>query len=251
VAPTVMREAFLKTWTALRIAAAKVGVSLVRAAAMNLQKIASRWPAELLYIPLFDESFPVTEQLPRDLDVNFRGQSDGSRTLVSLHSNGVSVGDTLTDNIRDPDGYRYHDIFHLSFAAHLGWSPVLRSLLHRKRKSNAFIDETEDGARAAIIEESLSAIIFNRAKDSDFFRGVRLLDYDLLKTIHQLVSGFEVERAPLWQWEVAILEGYRVFRKLFTNRGGRVHVRLDRRELVYSTGTSQDSKEVVVRRAVR
>ena len=56
------------------------------------------------------------------------------------------IGDTLTDNVRDPDHYRFHDVFHLAYAAILHWSPVVRALIKQKRKSVQYIDENEDGA---------------------------------------------------------------------------------------------------------
>jgi hypothetical protein len=43
--------------------------------------------------------------------------------------NGVFIGDPLTDNIRDPDGYRFHDVFHFARAAILHWSPTFRALI--------------------------------------------------------------------------------------------------------------------------
>ena len=67
-----------------------------------------------------------------------------------LRCNGVNFGDRLTDNIEDPDWYRYHDIFHFAYMVHLAWSPVIRALLHCKRKSQPKIDEAQDGARAII-----------------------------------------------------------------------------------------------------
>ncbi len=237
--------ALVGVWNALCVAAATVGIALSDAAARNVLKIRSRWPEERLYTPLFDEDFPVSEQLPRQLEADFGEEFQGVRTSVTLSSKGVAVGDSLTDNIRDPDGYRFHDIFHLSYAVHLGWSPVLRSLLHRKRKSNPIVDEAEDGARAAIIEESVSAIVFGRAKSAGFFRGIEQLDYELLKTVQRLVAGFEVERVALWQWEVAILDGYRAFRKLRANGGGKVNVDVGGRELRYLTTAHSSLSDVI------
>jgi hypothetical protein len=49
--------------------------------------------------------------------------------------NGV-VGDPLTDNIADRDGYRFHDVFHFAHPAVLHWSPTFRALVKRKRKSD-------------------------------------------------------------------------------------------------------------------
>jgi hypothetical protein len=94
-------------------------------------------------------------------------------------------------------------------------------------------DEGQDGARAVILEEATAAIVFSRAKQLNFFDGLDHVDYDLLKTVKEIVEGFEVEIVPAWQWEAAILDGYSIFRKLRNNRGGRVILDLERRELSY------------------
>src|SRR5205807_1656629 len=139
-----------------------------------------------------DEGFPEEEQLPRNLEVEFREKARGGQKVVLLRCNGINFGDRLTDNILDPDGYRYHDIFHFANAVHLGWSPIVRAVLHCKRKSSEKIDEAEDGARAGILEEAIAAIVFSRAKQLRFFQGLDHLDYDLLKMVRELVAGFEV-----------------------------------------------------------
>lgn len=134
-----------------------------------------------------------------------------------------------------PDGYRFHDVFHLSYAAHLGWSPVIRALLKLKRKSVSTVDENEDGARAIIIEEGIATWIFNDAKRRHFYRDIEVgrLDLAILQQVRSMVQGFEVKDVPLWQWEIAILEGFRVFRQLFENKGGIVEVDLARHALRY------------------
>ena len=228
------RARLLEIWAPLRSVASISGVELREAVHFNAQKIRSRWPQERTYHALFDDGFPEEEQLPRRLDLNFREQSHGSRMAVIVSCNGVNVGDQLTDNILDPDGYRYHDIFHFAHAVHLGWSPVVRAVLNCKRKSDPRIDEAEDGARAAILEEAVSATVFNRAKRLGFFHGLESLDYGLLKTIQEFVDGYEVAQVPLWQWEMAILQGYSVFRRLRENRGGRVVVDLRSRRLEFA-----------------
>ena len=69
--------------------------------------------------------------------------SEGPGRIVTL-INGRKFGDPLRDNRYEDDGYRFHDIFHLSYASVLGWSPTLRALLRCKRKSDPKIDEVED-----------------------------------------------------------------------------------------------------------
>ena len=76
--------------------------------------------------------------------------------------------------------------------------------------------------------------MFSRAKETRFYDGVDHVDYDLLKTISEFVRGFEVEDVPLWQWEAAVLSGYRVFRALRDNGGGTVTADLISRDLLYA-----------------
>ena len=221
-------------WHALiRIASAR-DIELNYAAQMNLEKIKSRWPTIQKFAPLFDDHLDEVEQIPRTLTVEFQQIDAGGRKVMLLRCNGLNLGDRLTDNIGHPDFYRFHDIFHLAHAVYLGWSPVVRVLLNCKRKNDPQVDENQDGARARIIEEAISAIVFSQAKETRFYDGIDQVDYGLLKTISEFVRGFEVEKIPLWQWEQAILQGYRVFRKLRRNCGGMVTVNLIDRHLGYT-----------------
>lgn len=228
-----IRDQAMRVWSVLKAAARDTGVELEAAAQNNLRKVRSRWPLVREYAPLFDDGVLEEEQLPRKLEIEFRERARGEQRIVILRCNGINFGDRLTDNIADPDGYRYHDIFHFAYAVHLGWSPVVRALLKCKRKSDPKIDDAQDGARAGIIEEAVSAIAFSRAKQLGFFDGLDHVDYDLLKMVSEFVDGYEVDRIPLWQWEVAILQGFTLFRQLRHNRGGRVTLDLGRRELKY------------------
>jgi hypothetical protein len=51
--------------------------------------------------------------------------------------------------------------------------------------------------------------------------------------VRELVRGYEVEVRPLWQWERAILEGFRVFRELKSHRGGEVTIDLEKRSIAF------------------
>ena len=77
-------------------------------------------------LPTFDDAFPNEEQLPRHFEIGISERKSGQSYL---QWNGVFVGDPLTDNITDRDGYRFHDVFHFSYAAILHWSPTFRSLI--------------------------------------------------------------------------------------------------------------------------
>lgn len=228
-----LRAPFFLVWEKLNLLAHHAGIPLDSAAAQNYAKTSSRWPERKEFFPLFDDKEPIPEQIPRKLTIDFIQNRLDSRVEVLLRANGINVGDRLTDNITDPDGYRFHDIFHMAYAVFVGWSPVLRALLRCKRKSNRSADENEDGARALIVEEAISAIAFSRAKNMRFFEDTTQVDYDLLKNIKEFTKGYEVEKVPLWQWEQAILEGFRVFRSLLNNGGGRISWDLNQRNLVW------------------
>lgn len=233
----------LMAWLALSCASFKL--SLEKVAQTNISKTASRWPKDNgVYPKHFDEDMKPHEQFPRIIKMDFIEREQGDYKYVVQRMHGVYIGDRLTDNSHEVDDYRFHDIFHLAYVAHLGWSPVLRSLMKRKRKSNPKLDENEDGARAAIIEEGIATWIFNHAKYRNHYIDVSegSLDYGLLKQISSMVRGYEVEKCALWQWERAILQGFMVFRQLQKDRCGTVEVDMDNHTLKF-TPLEKDSDE--------
>jgi len=223
----------VEIFRAVLAAADDAEVSLEDAARRNIVKTLGRWPETPDWGPLFDDGFPPEEQLPRRMTIMFSERIVGGRPCVVQQLNGVNIGSHLTDNKLEPDDYRFHDVFHLAFAAVLGWSPTLRALLKLKRKSHPAIDENEDGARAGIIEEGISTWIFNHGVRNRFYPSAKGVDYDILKAVHELVRGYEVEARPMWQWERAILEGFRIFRQLRQYRGGAVSIDLEQRSIQF------------------
>lgn len=230
-------SAFSEVLRRLITVANRAGISLVDAAQHNLHKTAERWPGTRTkgYPRPFDTNYPEYERLPRNMVIDIQQiDVDKNQYFVYQSCNGINIGDRLTDNIEFDDDYRFHDVFHYAYAAILGWSPVLRSILKLKRKSNKSVDESQDGARAILIEEGISTLVFNEAKsDNQFFRDVERgkLSFDLLKTIRMFVRGYEVEHVPYWVWEEAILQGYDAFRYLKRHRKGRVTLDYKRRRL--------------------
>ena len=180
----------------------------------------------------FDSEFPDDEKFPEQFEISVVVRSSGRS---QLRWNDVFIGNPLSDNISDHDGYQFHDVFHLSHAAILHWSPTFRALIKHKRKSDRNFDENQDGGRAIAVEEGLTAWVFSCAKDLDYFENHNRLSFDLLKTVHQFVRGYEVEACPLRLWEIAILEGYKVFRKVRENKGGVVIGNLVDRTLNYKS----------------
>lgn len=216
-------------------AANEAGVTLEAAAQGNLAKTEDRWPVERVLPSLFDDTFPDEERLPRKLIVDiYERQGGNGKCYVMQRCNDLFIGDRLTDNIMQPDDYRFHDAFHYAYAAVLGWSPVTRALFKRKRKSEARVDEGQDGARAILIEEGVATYVFGVAKHLDFFQGHGPgdLGFTFLKSVRHFVRGYEVESCPLWLWEEAILAGNEAFRFLRQNRRGRLHLNLVDRSMV-------------------
>jgi NTP pyrophosphatase (non-canonical NTP hydrolase) len=221
-------------FSSLLSAANEAGVVLESAAERNLLKTSDRWPTTRIYPKLFDEEFPPEEQLPRRLTVEiFEREAKNGRHYVVQRSNGINIGDHLTDNIMKPDDYRFHDVFHYAYAAILGWSPVVRALLRLKRKSETKVDEGQDSARAILIEEGIATYVFGQAKQLEFFNDQKTgdLSFTLLKSVRQFAKGYEVETCPLWLWEDAILQGNTAFRFLQEQRRGRLQLDLLNRTL--------------------
>jgi hypothetical protein len=79
--------------------------------------------------PLHDDEREMQQQLPRVFSIAFvRIDPDKSR----MYFEGRRLGNDITDNATDDDGYRFHDVLHLALIAHLGWSPVIRGFMKKK-----------------------------------------------------------------------------------------------------------------------
>lgn len=187
----------------------------------NTFKIRNRFvPIGELNLPLlsFDSNFSKDEQLPVDFEVHIVEKPNGK---AYLKWNDVFIGSALNDNHQENDNYKYHDVFHLAFAAILHWSPTFRALIKHKRKSDPSIDETQDSGRPIVIEEGLSAWLFSISKQRGIdFTKESSISYDLLKTIQIFIRGYEVEKCPLQLWVKAIIQGYTVFNQVVANKGG-------------------------------
>jgi NTP pyrophosphatase (non-canonical NTP hydrolase) len=223
----------VEIFKAIVAAADAVDVSLEDAAYQNLRKIFSRWPIAENYAPLIDTLMPIDEQLLRKFEIYFEEQKVNHKTYVIQKCNGIIIGDRLTDNKQIKDDYRFHDVFHIAFAVYLGWSPVLRALFHLKRKSVSETDENQDGARAILIEEGVATFIFGYGLKLNLYKNATKVEYDLLKSIKKFVEGYEVQRCALWQWEKAIINGFKVFNELKKHRKGYVFADLEAHTLEF------------------
>lgn len=191
---------------------------------------------------MHDESFPDGERFPRKFEVAFVSVG---KDRAQMYFEGRRLGDPLTDNSYGDDGYRFHDVMHLANIAHLGWSPVVRGLMGRKRKSQPKVDEVEDGARAKIVEEAVIKAIHSEGQrlagptysltgdPVKLFANNDDISFRFLKFIHSLVGGLEVEKNRYWEWEDSIIQGYDVYHRLRQEGQGTVAVDLDARSLEY------------------
>ncbi len=203
---------------------------------LNLIKIKDRFlatdPSE--YID-FDSNYPLKERFPEEFEIEFISFKEDNKNKLKIidKRDGKLIGDPLTDNSYEDDGYRFHDIFHYGYLAILGWSPVLRKLLSLKRKSEPLIDENEDGARAQITEELISLFTYHHALEHDLLKYSDSVDSGIIKKVQNLVKNTEVKNCSGKQWEHAILESYKIFNALRDNNGGRVMVSKKNRSLIY------------------
>ncbi|MBJ2214232.1 MULTISPECIES: nucleoside triphosphate pyrophosphohydrolase family protein [Pseudomonas] len=216
--------------------AEKSGLSLEDVAQKNLDKANGRWGHGDTSATVFDESFPEQEKLPRKFEIKLDEVTVEGKVKIRMLMNDVQIGDYLTDNADDPDGYRFHDVFHLAYIAVLGWSPVIRSLMKRKRKSAPDIDEVQDGGRAQVIDEAVVALVFDYAKEHNWLEGVTALDYKLLRTIKGVTSLLEVKARSPGEWQRAILLGFEVWRKVLKSNGARLLIDQDSRSITYAEG---------------
>jgi|SRR5579875_225463 len=106
---TSFANAYLEALKAARVTFAQV----VR---KNIAKTTGRFsPPERSRLPTFDDRFPEDQQLPKHFEITIDQRGKNARSY--LRWNGVFIGDPLTDNMLEPDGYRFHDVFHFSHAA--------------------------------------------------------------------------------------------------------------------------------------
>lgn len=204
------------------------GISLEDVAAENLAKVddffGERAPS------LFDEVEGEDSKLPTKMDVVMTLRDDG-RVLISV--NGESAGDPLDSSSPIEDNYKYHDVIHFAFAAKLGWSPVLRDLLNpkRKRKTPDGKNIPDDGARARILEEAISAILFAQAEKLNWYKTTDDIPLRTLELIKRVTADYEVKARTVPEWQSAICAAFSLFKAVEDKKRARLSVDLERRSI--------------------
>ena len=216
--------------------AGKFGLGLEAIAADNLRKVSDRWLRPEGSRRLYDEELPTSQQLPRKFKYRFEERLvEGVSKVVMVDLlRDVDTGNPLTDNAYDDDGYRFHDVMHLAFAALLGWSPVLRKLLRNpthkviENRTPAEVDDAEDGGRGQVVEEAIVAAAYVYASEHGFLHGIEAVDWQLLRHIGKMTGKLEVGDRSTWEWNETLLRGFAVWRDLRDHNGGTVVGDLER-----------------------
>jgi hypothetical protein len=208
--------------------ATSYGLSLSEIASANLLKTQYLFSGD---DQSFEEKAPPEQRFPRSASFEFVDQGD----KVMIRSGGKEFGDPLDDNAHHPDGYKFHDVFHLGYMTRLGWSPVTRALLRLKRKFDPDIDRVEDGARAVFLEEGLAVFVFNQNKQTgdgvSSFADRRNIPFTIMSAIKTITQGLEVSRRDVTAWRDAIAMGFQMFDKLVQHNGGTVNCDLDSKRM--------------------
>jgi NTP pyrophosphatase (non-canonical NTP hydrolase) len=205
-------------------------------AASNLEK------TKYLFVgddSVLDAEAPNDQQFPTSLVANF---SDYGQQ-VTIQVDGKPFGNPLDDNAHDPDGYRFHDVFHFAYLARLGWSPVIRKQLGLKRRYDERVDRVEDGARAIFLEEGISVFIFNqneRTPDGiSSFSDRANIPFGVLSAIKTMTKGIEVGRRDIGAWRDAIAMGFQVFDSLARAQSGTIICNLEARTMAFEAANAQ------------
>jgi NTP pyrophosphatase (non-canonical NTP hydrolase) len=216
------------------------GFDLDDIARENLEKTRGLFhaPEQLPGHELLDRDAPIDQQFPAKLTVTLVENEESTKRgeivqRVRMYRGDDTVGDPLDDNSELNDAYRYHDVFHLAHMAVLGWSPVMRGLLGRKRAELPTVDRVQDGGRAAAIEEGVTAYVFTVAGEHSFFSTHAHVPPSVLKTCAKMTSHLEVSARSSADWHAAILAGYTAFREVVSHSGGILTANLEARTLTY------------------
>lgn len=139
--------------------------------------------------------------------MNERSDCRGSKCVTvsssSITRQAIEHGDR---RVPRPVRWRDHDINRVS---RLSGDQEAHGVQAQERKT----DEVEDGGRATAIEEGISALVFDYAKDHSFLEGVDHVDFGILRVIKQFTRHVEVAERSEFQWQDAILKGFAVWRK--------------------------------------
>jgi len=224
--------------------ASKHGLSLEDVARQNIEKVQDRWGDAESRSTLYDDNQERSAQLPRKFSYSFEHRKENGvqrlHLIDLLDDQKRSMGDALRDNTYDDDGYRYHDIFHLTLAARFGWSPVYRKLLRRcahvrlENRTPESVDDAEDGGRAQVLEEAIALTAYGYAAEHNFLEDSLAVDWQLLRSVKRITAKVEVRDRTTKEWNDTILCAFEIWRQLISHQGGVVSGNLRRGEIQFT-----------------
>lgn len=233
----------------LAVVADKFGFKLDDVAKFNIEKIDGRWKEGVQAAMNYDKGMPKSQKLPRKFKITVTQHTIDGKTKAVMCMNDTLLGDPLTDNADEADGYRFHDAFHVAFLTVLGWSPVLRKLMNKKRKKDPQKDENEDGGRAIVIEEGIAALIFEYGSDNGLASGRHIIDDELLLVLRQMTRRLEIKKTSSFEWQKAVLLGWKTFSWLNRNMGGSLICDMDDQTILLRKPTLTDRRKTEIGRA--
>lgn len=219
--------------------ASKFGLDLEKIATNNLTKVRNRWAHSIGEHPLYDAKQNANQQIPRTFAFRFEERTiDGTpRVMMFDVDRGKCTGNELTDNAYVDDGYRFHDVMHLAFAAQLGWSPVIRKMLRTMdiiQNRPPPLDDAEDGGRAQVVEEAIVAAAYAYTVEYQFLDGIKQIDWQLLRHIKKITRPFEVKDRSNQEWNHVLVQGFKVWGEIWKNKGGVVNGDLNQGTLTFT-----------------
>lgn len=180
-----------------------------------------------------DSGFPAHERFPRRITfalVPF-GKTTCHVYVEPAHGPLRCVHTGAEDLGSEGDGYRWSHVFNFAYMSILGWSPVARALLGLKRRTQRKFEKAEDGARAQMMEEAMSALLFNEAQSHGFYKNAEAIPAFLIDEVCWIAQHYEAKKLGVADWRLAIQRGYEVWKSVRESNGGFVDLNLDARTI--------------------
>ena len=118
----------------------------------------------------------------------------------------------------------------------------------RRRLSDPRTAQVEDGRRAIDTEEGVIALLFSYAQRRDFLRHDTGVNPMTVRAVMDMTGGLEVSLRTRWDWEYAILDGYRCWHLIREWRGGDITVDLGSGSWTYSRQGRNGNRRVTRRK---
>ena len=222
--------------------ASQFNLDLNKIAEENLKKIKAHYPRfnenNLFYMDgLYDEKCPKDQRLPRKFSYKISEETDKDGLKVAIIEDSETnevLGNPLDDNSSIEDGYRYHDIMHLTFMATLGWSPVFRKfLIEKKVLEKRKNHKAEDSGRSQVVEEAIVLLAYTSMKNYQPWNSLKRIDSNLLYHIKNITQFIEVKNVPTHIWEKVLIKGLQLWEDLTKHSGGIIEGDLEKREIIF------------------